>query len=157
MVPDGVRLRSETSTGGFHFLFMGLSPLGERDEGLGHGPAERRQRVLDSNRNLGVDLPFDQAVTLERAERVCHHLLRDARQASEQPSVTPDPAGHEEEEMDLPFAVEHVECGVDAVDLVEITAAWHRDLPRLRPTKNWSSDESVGGHGSPFLRWTLPH
>lgn len=48
------------------------------------------QRVLDSRRHLGIDLPPDEAILLERPQGGCQHLLRDVGNAPPQLVETHD-------------------------------------------------------------------
>ena len=45
------------------------------------------QRVLDSRRHLGIDLPTDEAILLERPQGGGQHLLRDVGDALPQASL----------------------------------------------------------------------
>ena len=71
-------------------------------------------------RNLREDPARHEPVALERSQRVGHHLLRGARQAVEQPAVAVDSACHQEQEVDLPSPVQHLESRVDAPDQLTI-------------------------------------
>src|SRR4051794_12481705 len=74
----------EAPAGLFHALAVRQRPRAERLQRRGHRGAERRQRVLDARRHLGVDAAYDQAVALHRAQRLGQHLLRDRREILEQ-------------------------------------------------------------------------
>ncbi len=66
--------------GGFKVALMGLRPGTERSDWLQERPAQRRQAVVHPRRHFGVDLALQQAVPLQRPERLRQHLLRHVRQ-----------------------------------------------------------------------------
>jgi hypothetical protein len=103
-------------------------PVCQGDQGLGQRPAEWCQRVLDSRRDVPIDLTADQSVALERAQRLGHPLLRDPGEAVEQAAVPVDAARQDEQEVHLPFPVKDLECLAGALDEVEVAADVSREL-----------------------------
>ena len=59
-----------------------LQPGHEPADRLHELLAQRRERVLDARRHLGIDVAREQAVALEASQRRRQHPLRDARNAS---------------------------------------------------------------------------
>src|SRR5262249_1010016 len=66
-------LRSE------HGLDVRFRTISDLREDIDQSLAERRERIFDARRNLGVDGTHDYAVALERPQRLRQHLLRDTR------------------------------------------------------------------------------
>ena len=56
---------------------VGGGPTGHRHHRIHQGPAQIRQLVLHSRRDLGVRGPRDQSISLEVLERLGQHPLRD--------------------------------------------------------------------------------
>src|SRR5918997_896763 len=71
--------------------------------------AERRERVVDAWRDLGVDLAMDQAVALHRPQRLGQDLLRDRLQLAEQLVIAPRPVAPREQDVDAPLRREEAE------------------------------------------------
>src|SRR4051794_7815140 len=92
-----------------------VRPLPDCKQGAGEGPAQRRERILDSNRSLGEHLPANEAVALERFERLAQNLLRDEEMIVE-PAVTTNPRGEQEEQVDLPLRREEPHRGGRGLD-----------------------------------------
>src|SRR4051794_5443470 len=93
----------EAAAGLFHALAVRQRPRAERLQRRGHRGAERRQRVLDARRHLGVDAAYDQAVALHRAQRLGQHLLRDRSEILEQLVIAARPVAQGEQDVDAPL------------------------------------------------------
>ena len=97
-----------------------LRPLVHRHQRLGHAPTERRQRVLDAKRDFAAHVPGDEAVVLERAQRLGQRLLGDLADLVEDLAVPPGPGREQVEDVHAPLAGEQPEHRAGAVDHLEV-------------------------------------
>src|SRR3954470_5539674 len=91
-------------------------PLVHRHQRPRQAPAQGGQRVLDLGWHLGVDVPGEQAVALERAQRLGERLLGDLADLVEDLAVTACPVGEQVQDVDAPLAAEQVDDGARAAD-----------------------------------------
>src|SRR5690606_7096952 len=82
--------------------------LDVREQGHERG-AERREGVVDANRDRRGDRPADQPVALQRAQRLGEHLLADARDAAAQVRVPLRAVGQCREHERDPFVADPVQ------------------------------------------------
>src|SRR5262245_51786428 len=139
-----------------------VGPIGERDQQLGRGPAQRGEGILDPNRDLCVDVSVYETVALEASERVREHLLGGAAKVVVEAAVAANAAGKQVKQIDLPFRREKVARSSRAVDHLEVLPCG--PTSRAGPDAGVGSRQIVGsGHGSPcgllgseLLRAPLP-
>jgi hypothetical protein len=81
---------------------------------------DRRQRVLDSASRVSARPARDEAVALERAQRMRQRLLRDLADLVEDLVVAPRAGREEVEDPNAPLAGQHLEHGAGAVDHLEL-------------------------------------
>lgn len=87
---------------------MLFAPLGQGDDRVRDGPAERSQAVFDASGNLGIDLAGNESVSFKAAQAVGHHFLRDARQACVQATGAADTSRDRDDQVHLPLSLKQL-------------------------------------------------
>ena len=82
--PPSTGLPFRSLAGGLEFREMLFSPPADRLEGFDQTSPERGEGILNHGRNHRINLPVDEAVILETAQRLGEHLLGDPGNPSPQ-------------------------------------------------------------------------